>query len=195
MPRSRRMLRKRSSVNHRRSRWVWKYVRRFSTFRLASAIVEMDEDVGGAQVAVVLGNLVLEDEMVAKRVPGELRCESVILVPIVAVVREDQVGGDDGFQVLEELLDVSSAVRKEAVSEVPDDDLLPLGSRGERPRRLRAPRPPARRGRSGRPSRPRRSDGSRSAEGSSRRSRSRCRPRGSQSRGCGAVTGSGSARA
>ena len=93
---------------------------------LGKPIVEMDEDVGGTQVAVVLGNLVLEDEMVAKRVPGELRCESVILVPIVAVVREDQIGGDDRFQVLEELLDVSSAVRKETVSEVPDDDLLPL---------------------------------------------------------------------
>src|SRR5262245_16557864 len=35
-------------------------------------VVEMNEDVGGAKVAVVLWNLVFEDEMVTKGVPGQL---------------------------------------------------------------------------------------------------------------------------
>src|SRR5262245_56275135 len=47
---------------------------------------------------------------------------------ILAVVREDQIGSDDGLQVLEELLDIPSAVRKEAVPEIPYENLLFLGA-------------------------------------------------------------------
>ena len=66
--------------------------------------------------------------MVAKRVPGQLGCEPMILMEVFPIVREDQIRRDGRFQVFEELLDVSSAVGQEAVAEVAHDDLLALGS-------------------------------------------------------------------
>ena len=52
---------------------------------------------GVAEVAVVLRDLVLEDQVVAPRVPRELADEPVILVEVVAGVREDQLRVDRAF--------------------------------------------------------------------------------------------------
>ena len=57
-------------------------------------LLEVDEDVGRAEVAVVLGDLVLEDQVVAEGVPGQLGDEPVVLVAVVVGVREDEVGLD-----------------------------------------------------------------------------------------------------
>ena len=57
-------------------------------------LVERDEEVGRAEVAVVLRDLVLEDEVVAERVPGELAGQPVVLVQVLARVGEDEVGLD-----------------------------------------------------------------------------------------------------
>ena len=54
----------------------------------------VDEDVRRTEVAVELRDLVLEDQVVAERVPGQLAGEPVVLVRVVAVVREDDVGSD-----------------------------------------------------------------------------------------------------
>ena len=88
-----------------------------SIFRSHGLVVEVDEEVRRAQVAVVLRDLVLEDQMVAKRVPGQLRDEAMILVQIAAPVREDQVRGDLALEALEVLLDLGAVVREEAVAE------------------------------------------------------------------------------
>ena len=49
-----------------------------------------DEDVRRAEVAVVLRDLVLEDQVVAPGVPRQLAHEAVILVQVVPRVREDR---------------------------------------------------------------------------------------------------------
>src|SRR5262245_35456801 len=54
--------------------------------------VERNEEVRRAEVRVVLRDLVLEDEMVAEGVPGQLPDRAVVLVQIALVVREDQIG-------------------------------------------------------------------------------------------------------
>ena len=68
-------------------------------------LVERHEGVRRAHVAVVLRDLVLEDQVVAEGVPGELAAEPVVLVQVGALVGEDQVGREVGLQPLEEVLD------------------------------------------------------------------------------------------
>ena len=47
----------------------------------------------------------------------------MILVEVVAGVREDHVRLDRGLQLLEDVLDLAADVREEAVAEPVDDDL------------------------------------------------------------------------
>ena len=67
-----------------------------------------------AEVAVVLGNLVFQDQVVAKSIPREVRQDPVILMAIVAVVGEDEVRRE-GFQRLERRLDARAVVGKKIV--------------------------------------------------------------------------------
>ena len=50
------------------------------------------EDVRCAEIAVVLRHLVLEDHVIATRVPRELAGEPVVLMEVVAGMRQDEVG-------------------------------------------------------------------------------------------------------
>ena len=107
-------------------------------------VVEVDEDVRPAEVAVVLRDLVLEDQVVPPRVPGELADEPVVLVEVVAVVREDQIGPDLTLELLEEPLHVLAAIREERVGKAAERDLERIAvAADERPcALLRLPRPP-----------------------------------------------------
>ena len=73
-------------------------------------LLQRDVDVRPAQVAVPLGDLVLEDEVIAERVPRELARESMVLVEVVSRVRENEIGVDP-LQILERLLDRFAVVR------------------------------------------------------------------------------------
>src|SRR6476469_3283586 len=82
----------------------------------------MDEQVRRTEIAVVLGNLVLEDQVVAPRVPRELASQPVVLVQVVALMSEDQVRRELRLEAVEELLDRAALVRKERIAKIPDDD-------------------------------------------------------------------------
>src|SRR5690606_4969985 len=69
-----------------------------------------------AEAAVVLRNLVLENQVVAERVPRELPDQSMVLVKIAGVVREDHVGIAARLELLERLLDARAFVREEPVA-------------------------------------------------------------------------------
>src|SRR5262245_21672728 len=56
----------------------------------AQPLVERDEEVRNTEIAVVLGYLVLQNEVISERVPGQLRDQAVVLVEIVAMVSQDQ---------------------------------------------------------------------------------------------------------
>jgi hypothetical protein len=58
-----------------------------------------------AEVALVLGDLVLQDQVVAEGVPGQLGDQPVVLMAVLQPVGEDQVGGDLALEPLEVLLD------------------------------------------------------------------------------------------
>ena len=95
-----------------------------STLRWAVALVEGDEDVRRAEVAVVLRDLVLEDQVVTPRVPRELGHQAMVLVPVVAVVGEDQVGIHVGLELLEVVLDLGTHPGEVALPEALDADVL-----------------------------------------------------------------------
>src|SRR5690242_395911 len=58
-------------------------------------------DVGMAQVAFVLWNLIFQNQMTTEGVPGQLGEQPMILVPVGQVMREDQVGRDLARHALE----------------------------------------------------------------------------------------------
>ena len=60
--------------------------------------------------------------MIPEGVPSQLRDQSVILVEIVAIVREDQVGRYLAFELLERLFHEGALVRQEAIAELLDND-------------------------------------------------------------------------
>ena len=81
-------------------------------------VAQRDEDVRRPQVAVVLRDLVLEDEVVAERVPRELAREAVILVEVVTRACVSTRSGSIGLQFLEDLLDRLAGVREEGVAKL-----------------------------------------------------------------------------
>src|SRR5689334_6922087 len=95
-------------------------------------LLEARKDVGPSKVAVVLGDLVFENEMAPERVPRELRNHSMVLVQIVLVVREDQIRLDLPLQNLQVVLDTIGLGRKVRVPKRLDRDLERLDPGQER---------------------------------------------------------------
>src|SRR5882724_2563514 len=96
---------------------------------LAGCLVELNEEIGVTDVAVVLQDLVLEDEVIPVRIPRQLRHQAMVLVEIVAIRREDDVRRRLDLQPFEEFLDALALVREEPIPEIGDDDFLPLRAR------------------------------------------------------------------
>jgi len=79
--------------------------------------VEGDVDPRPSEVAVPLRDLVLEDQLVAEGVPRQLGHRPVVLMQILAVVGQHEVGRE-GLQRLEEGLDLGPLHREVPVAEV-----------------------------------------------------------------------------
>ncbi len=116
MPRSRISPRNVSAENQCLSRWLPNASFRYSTLRCADRLVERDETVRRAEVAVELRNLVLQNQVIPERVPGQIRQHAVILVPVVPIVRQHEVRSTR-LQRLEDRLDLGAVVGEEAVAE------------------------------------------------------------------------------
>src|SRR5579862_795672 len=63
-------------------------------FFLAGGSVERHKNRGLSHVAVILGNLVFENQVIAKRVPSQFRQQAMILVSILASVSENYIRRD-----------------------------------------------------------------------------------------------------
>ena len=92
--------------------------------QLAHRVVERHIAIRRPEVAVIFGQLVLEDEVIPKRVPGQLREEAVILMAVASIMGEDHIGRNRMLQHLEVLLDLGTDVRKESVTKPLHDDLV-----------------------------------------------------------------------
>lgn len=69
-----------------------------------------------AQIAVPFWNLVFQHQMVAERVPGQFADHSVILMPVMLMMRENQIRIAAPFQPLKALLELRPRHWKEAVA-------------------------------------------------------------------------------
>jgi hypothetical protein len=97
----------------------------------ARRFIQWDKRVGRPHVTVIFRDFVFKDQMVTKRVPRELADYPMILVQIVPVMGEDDIGRHSLLQRLEVFFDLPANVREEPVSEVFDENFLPGRSREE----------------------------------------------------------------
>jgi hypothetical protein len=95
---------------------------------LTNLLVEIGKDVRRPEVRIVLGNFVLQYEMVPERVPGQLRDQSMILMQIHSMVGEYQLRIDLALQFLEVGFYFISDIGEEPVFEFLDDNRPPLGA-------------------------------------------------------------------
>ena len=65
--------------------------------------------------------------MVAPGVPGQLRDEPVVLMSVIVVVRQDEVGREVRLEILEGFLDQLALERQEAIAKPVDRDLACAG--------------------------------------------------------------------
>src|SRR5262245_11114760 len=91
----------------------------------ADVLVELDEDVRYPEIAVVFRDFVLENHVVPEGVPGQIREHPMILMTVVAIVCEHEVGAKR-LERFEIRLDASALKREEAALELLDDNSLLL---------------------------------------------------------------------
>src|SRR5260370_10084636 len=69
----------------------WKRIKNVSCLSIAGRAVQCDETIWCCQISIVLGNLIFQDQVVSKGVPGQFINHAMILMEIVPIVRQDQV--------------------------------------------------------------------------------------------------------
>jgi hypothetical protein len=79
------------------------------------------EDVRSVPIAVVFRHLVLVDPVIANRVSGQLRDQSMALVQVVSVVGQHEVGRRRRLQRLENVLHASAVMGTRTVPMYPCD--------------------------------------------------------------------------
>ena len=66
-------------------------------FSLANRLREMDKEIRGTKIPVVLENLVLEDKVIPETVPRQFRNQPVVLVEVVAMMGKTTLGLNSCF--------------------------------------------------------------------------------------------------
>ena len=97
-------------------------------FNLAGAnfLRERQKNVRAPKISIVLEDLVLQDQMISERIPGQIGQNAVILVTIVAQMSEDDLRFEAGFDFLKPIFDRGPFAWKIALAKRPDLDLLAL---------------------------------------------------------------------
>lgn len=89
---------------------------------------DFDVGVWSVEVAVELGDFVFEEGVVAPGIAGEFADDAVVLVEVVAIVGENEVGVEEAFEGFEFVLDLGLLGGKVAVAEGVEDDFLFAGA-------------------------------------------------------------------
>src|ERR1035437_1017618 len=93
-------------------------------FRLGYTLRDWNEEIRMAEIAVVLGNFEFQNATVAERIPGQFGDHAMVLVPIVSLMSENQVGRSLRFELLEERLDIGGHIGEETVTKRQNADFL-----------------------------------------------------------------------
>ena len=102
-------------------------------FRLCDHRIKRYKNIWVAKVGVVFDHLITEDQVIAKSVPGQIGNDAMILMVVVANVREYQVRTDLSFQSLERLFQQAKVAGEKAVMEIVDSDVGMARSGQENP--------------------------------------------------------------
>src|SRR5690606_19829184 len=87
-------------------------------------LIENNKERRTTCIAIVLRNLIFQDQMVSKCIPCELREQAMVLVQVMLIVREDEVGVPFLFKLLEKILHLCILLRKVSISKILDDNFL-----------------------------------------------------------------------
>ena len=82
----------------------------------ANRLAQRNEKIWGAEIAVIFRDFVLQDHVIAIRVPRQLAQEPVILVQVVAEMRENQIRFKGTFQLLKIVLNLAADIGQKAVT-------------------------------------------------------------------------------
>src|SRR5262249_29712164 len=82
------------------------------------SLVQRHVDVRPAQVAIPFRDLVFQDGVVAESIPGQPVRLPMVLMSVVAVMGEDQVGFDATLETFKPCLYLGAVARKETVAEL-----------------------------------------------------------------------------
>ena len=83
---------------------------------MSGALAQRYVQIRAAEISVPFGNLVFENQLVPESIPCEVGDHSMILVPVVARVSENDVWTEVPGKALELILDRGELGRKVAVS-------------------------------------------------------------------------------
>ena len=101
-----------SDENHGLSACVGKQDTQVLNLPVAGRPVERNEGVGRAQITVVLRDLVFENQVIPERIPGQVRHQPMVLMQVVAGMREDHVGPTAAGELVEAVLQFGAAYGK-----------------------------------------------------------------------------------
>src|SRR5262245_32176665 len=100
----------------------WEHLKQALDLVLAEILCKRHEQIGPPKVAVIFHDLVFENHVVSPGVPGQLRDETVVLMPVVVVVGQDEVRHKARLEILEGFLKQLALERKEAATQPMNDD-------------------------------------------------------------------------
>ena len=96
-------------------------------FSTAKLLAQWDVKVWYSKVTVIFWDLVLQDEVISKGIPGQIREQAVVLVAILPVVGEDQIRFDLFLQLLKNFFDGRALEREKTVPEILNEYLRCAG--------------------------------------------------------------------
>ena len=76
----------------------------------------MHEQIGLSEVAVVFRDFVFQNQFAPKSIPGQIGNQAMVLVPVIAVVSQDDVRRKTLLERFEILLDFGALVGEKAVA-------------------------------------------------------------------------------
>jgi len=93
-----------------------------ANFLITNILRKRNENIGLAKIAVVFGNFIFQDEMIPEGIPGQIGNHGVILVPIMAIMRQYQVWIEPLFECFKGILDRRPLIGKIALAKLVDSD-------------------------------------------------------------------------
>ena len=75
---------------------------------MAVLLAEANEEIRGTEISVVLRHFILQNRVITKGIPREMRKEAMVLMEIAAIVSENQLGRGAGLERFEIVLNCRS---------------------------------------------------------------------------------------